>query len=250
MRIVFINVVTLLLSLLIMAFGVWTYTQALYHDKVVKYFQEKQETKISNLKEASLLSDKIVLLKGKIIATESFEGKDKTKVVIERYREEKKTKNSKKDWKVIKENSFFKAIPFKLQDKTNSNVLIDSNDIDKTFLGDPQIKQEETDTEILQKNLWQFKNNDTVYVMGELENKAGNYIVSNPNMKKSFFETLTSKDPFIITKYSPKEMISKSKDIGNSIHYSSIAVFIVSGFIFINGLMTIFKNIKSGDGEN
>lgn len=250
MRLIFINVVTLLLSLLIMAFGVWTYTQALYHDKVVKYFQEKQETKISNLKQASLLSDKIVLLKGKILSTESFDGKNQIKVVIERYREEKKTKNSKKDWKVIKANSFFKAIPFKLQDDSNNNVLIDTNDVDKTFLGEPQIKHEETDTEIIQKNLWQFKNDDEVYVMGELENKAGSFVISNPNVKKSFFENLISKEPFIITNYSPKEIESKAKDIGNSIHYSSIAVFIVSGFIFISGLMRLIKGVRNGDGEN
>lgn len=250
MKFIFINVVTMLLSLLIMAFGVWTYTQALYHDRVVKYFQEKQETKISNLKQASLLSDKIILLKGKIIATESFEGKNQLKVVIERYREEKKTKNSKKDWKVIKANSFFKAIPFKLQDDTNNNVLIDSNDIDKTFLGDPIIKQEEIETEIIQKNLWQFKNDDEIYVMGELENKAGNFVISNPNIEKSFFENITSKEPFIITKYSPKEMVKKAKDIGNSIHYSSIAVFIVSGFIFMTALMRIIKGVRNGDGEN
>ncbi|MFN8673489.1 MAG: hypothetical protein U0457_15570 [Candidatus Sericytochromatia bacterium] len=236
--------ITILLSLFLFSFGVWTFMQSTYQDKIRKDFQEKQEISFEKLKDVKLLSDKIILVKGKILDTDTFNGKHNKKVVIERYTEEKKNINSKKDFKVIKENSYFKTIPFKLYfgDKNNS-ILVDTYNIEKAFLGEPELKEEKFDTEILNKKLWQFRPNEEIYVMGLLEEKAGEFVITNPNLNKSFFDF--SKEPFIITKYKPSEVAIKARDIAKSIFYSSIALMSITIFICVSSIINIVKNKKA-----
>lgn len=247
MRIIFVQFVTVILSVFLLSFGAWTYAQSLYHDNVRKFVSEKAETKIENLKEAQLLSDKFVLLKGIISNSETFKGKNNSNVILERYAEEKKDKGSRKDWKLIKENSYFKIIPFKLYNKEKTSyVLVDSYDVDKTFLGKSETKEEEKDNVLFQKSLWQFKNEEEVYVIGKLENKSGQLIITNPNLNKSIYSGDFLKEPFIITKYKPQELAEKSKTIGLSIFYSSIALVFISAFVFISSIFNIIKKTRAG----
>ena len=63
MRLILINFVMAIFSLFFIGFGCWAYYQSVYDEQVRKNFQEKQITPINKLKEAALLSDKLVLVK-------------------------------------------------------------------------------------------------------------------------------------------------------------------------------------------
>ena len=72
-----------ILSLFLTGFGLWTFNQITYNEKIRKSFLEKSITEIKNLKDVANLSDKTVLIKGKIIADETFLSKNKKKVILE-----------------------------------------------------------------------------------------------------------------------------------------------------------------------
>ena len=240
MRLIIINIIMALLSLFIFGFGAWTYGESLHHDKVRKYFTEKTITKIQDLKTASILSDKMVIIQGKIVFGETFLSRNNKKVVLERYKEEFKYKDSNKDWKDIKDNSIFKVIPFKIEENSNY-VLIDPYSVDKTFLGNAETKTEEIDNKIIKKSLWTFEPNQKVYILGAIQNKAGQMVIDNPNLYKSVFSSLWEKEPFIITNMEPAEVANKAKELGKSIYFASLALFLVGAFTLVMSVVKIFR---------
>lgn len=232
-----------------MGFGFWSYGQATYHDRVRKAFVEKEPIPMSDIKKALALNDKLVLIEGKIFSKETFDSRNNKKVVLERYKEEFKYKNSNKDWKDIKESSFFKVIPFYIKDDKNS-ILIDPFGVDKTFLGSSEIKTEEKDDKIIQKSLWTYENGKKIYVLGNIESKGEQIVINNPNIYKSIFSGLLDREPFIITDLSKSEIADKASKLGKSIYFASLALFAAGGIALLSSILNIIKNWNKVAEEN
>lgn len=230
-------------SLFLLGFSAWTYSQSLYTEKIKNSFSQNEITLIKNLKEISLLSNNSVIIKGEVIANESFLSKDGQKVVLERYREENKTA---KGWKEIKENSYFKVIPFKLKDEKSQEVFIDPYGVDKAYVGDPETKIE---NENLKKSFWKIKKGQKVLILGNVENKTGNIVINNPNLRKSIFDSIFKKEPFVITTMDMSQTAIKASEIGNSIFLSSIALLTVGIFFIIYSLSNVLKHYKQTKEE-
>ena len=244
MRIIIINIIMAFLSLIFIGFAGWTYGQSIYHEKVRKYFYEKPVSEIENLKTLSALTDRIVLLTGNVIASETFTSRKNKKVILERYLEETKKINSKKDWHTEKKSSFFKVLPFKLKgDKTE--VLIDTFGLDKTYIGIPEINIITEDKRLRKKSLWIIEPSQNVYILGNVESKANQLVINNPNLYKSFFIPFWKKEPFIITTMSKLEVPNKAIEIGQNLYYVSLALFTVGGFFLISSLSNIIKTYNS-----
>lgn len=241
MRQVIIYLVMGFFSLFILGFGIWTYSQSLYSEKIKKSFIEKEISNIKDLNNISLLSNKNVLLTGQIQASSTFNSRDNQKVVLERYKEEKETA---KGWQEIKDNSFFKVIPFKLN-SSNQTIIVDPYGLDKAYIGVPKSKIEIVDGIKIKKNLWILKEGQKVNILGNIENKSGVLVVNNPNLYKSFFDSLFNKEPFIITSMEKGETANKANEIGKSIYYSSFALFAVGIFFIFNSIINVLKHYKN-----
>lgn len=227
-----------------MCISLWTYRQSAYNDKISKYFSEKTITGFERLKDVANLTDKKVLLKGSIASGETFKSKDGTDVVLERYKEEEKDRNPAKGWKLIKGSVIFKVIPFNLKENSNK-ILIDPFGLDKTFLGNPETKKEIVNGQELLKSTWKFVPGQTLYILGNIENKAGQLIVNNPDFNNSFFTSLWNKEPFIITTMYPSEVSEKARDMAKSVYFASLALAAVGVFFIITGINNIFKKLNS-----
>lgn len=253
-------------SLLIMGFGYWTYNQSVYDNKVKEYFSSRKITPFNQLKTISSLSDRLVIVKGEIFSDENFLSKSGKKVVLERFQEETKDKNSIKDWKIDKESKFFKVLPFWLKEKSESSstlnhttskpdksskVLIDAYAFDKTFLGFPETKTEEVNTQLKRISTWQLSPGQTVYVMGNIENKGGQLIINSPGLYKEGFNPFTPKVPFIITSFSVLQIINKANELAKGVYYVSLALFAVGVFFLLNSIKNIMQTYhKIQTGEN
>jgi hypothetical protein len=249
MKLVVIHFITIIIGLFVIGFGAWSYGQASYHDKVRKAFVEKEVIAMQDLKKALALTDKIVLVEGLINSTETFISRNNKKVVLERYREEFKYQKSNKDWKDIKETSFFKVIPFYLKNNNNS-ILIDPFGVDKTFLGTAEEKIETVDDKIIKKSLWTYEIGKKVYVLGNLESKGDQLVLNNPNIYKSVFSGLFDKEPFIVTDLSKTEVANKASQLGKSIYFASLALFAAGGIAILSSIMNIFKNFNKTQLED
>lgn len=230
-----------LLSLFIIGFGGWTYRQSVYDDKVRKYFIEKTITPIKSLKDASNLSNRIVLVQGKIISDETFIGKNNKKVVLERYLEEIKNNNK---WKTVKDSQIFKVSPFKIKDDNNNLVLVDPYDLDKTFLGKPEETISNENGKEIKKSLWEIEEGESVLILANIENKAGILVLSNPNIYKSIFDSMWNKEPFIITTFEKTEAAKKATELGKSVYFASIALFAAGIFFILSSISNIIRASK------
>jgi hypothetical protein len=241
MRLIIINVIMAIASLMIMGFGFWTYNQSLSDKKVLEYFRNKPVTAFKNLKTVSALSDRMVIIKGEIAADETFTGKDGQKVVLERIQEETKDKNSNRGWKEVKESRFFKLLPFWIKENSNK-VLVDGFGLDKTFLGNPEIKTDEQKDQFIRTKKWTMVPGQVVYVLGNIENKGGQLIINSPNLYASGFNPFAPKEPFVITSWSLFEITSKALELSQNVYYMSLALFAVGAFFLFSSISNIFKN--------
>jgi hypothetical protein len=263
MRLVLINVIMAIASFFIMAFSYWTYNQSLFNNKIKTYLQTKPVTSISNLKTIAALTDRLVLVKGEIVADETFTGKKGKKVVLERFQEETKDKNSNKDWKEVTESRFFKFNPFWLKEKSKGEssggeisspkVLIDGYGLDKTYLGTPEINDLKTENEVnilKRTKYWSLSPGQTAIVLGNVENKGGQLIINSPNLYISDFNPFAKKEPFIITSFSESEITEKALGISKSLYYTSLALLAIGVFFLLSSLNNILKNYQKLKSEN
>ncbi len=243
-------------SIFLMGFGYWSYNQSLFSNKIKNYFQEKGITSFNNLKPIASLSDRLVIVKGNIVADETFISRKGNKVVLERFQEEVKDKNSnREDWKIIKETKFFRVLPFWLKENSNNSpkeapvdikntnkVLIDAFGLDKTYLGLPEIKTEEINNQLKRTSIWTLSPGQTVHILGNVENKGGQLVINSPNLYKSSFNPFTEMEPFIITSMSVFEVTNKAMDLAKSVYYVSLALFAIGAFFLFNSIVNILKN--------
>ncbi len=230
-------------SLFLFGFSAWTYSQSIYTEKIKNSFYQNEITKISNLKDTSLLSNNIAIISGEIVSDENFLSKDGQKVVLERYKEENKTARG---WQEIKDTNYFKVIPFKIRDKSQKEVFIDPYGLDKAYVGEPKTKNE---NESLKKSFWKIKKGQKVLILGRVENKNGNFVISDPNLRKSIFESLFDKEPFIITTMDKTQIAIRAEEIGKSIFISSIALLIVGIFFIFYSFANILKNYRQSQKD-
>ncbi|MFN4150251.1 MAG: hypothetical protein ACK4IX_04855, partial [Candidatus Sericytochromatia bacterium] len=178
-----------------------------------------------------------------INSNETFVSRNNKKVVLERYKEEFKYQKSNKDWKDIKDSSFFKVIPFYLKNSNNS-ILIDPFGIDKTFLGTAEEKIENVEDKVIKKSLWTYEIGKKVSVLGNIQSKGEQLVLNNPNIYKSVFSGLFDKEPFIVTDLSKTEVANKASQLGKSIYFASLALFAAGGIAILSSIMNIFKNFN------
>ncbi|RYX91618.1 hypothetical protein EON78_06665 [bacterium] len=224
-------------SLFLFGFSAWTYGQSIYTEKIKKSFAQITATEINNLKDVSLLSTKTVLVTGNIISDQSFLSRDKQKVVLERYKEESQTS---KGWKDINDSFSFKVVPFKIKNDKAQEVFIDPYGLDKTYIGEPERKIENG----IRKSLWKLKLGQKINVLGNVDNNAGSLVINDPNLKKSFVETIFDKEPFIITSMEKSQTAVKAEELYKSIYFSSLALLAVGIFFIFSSITNVLKQYK------
>lgn len=237
MRILIIYIIMGFFSLFLFGFSAWTYGQSIYTEKIKKSFAQITPTEINNLKNVSLLSNKTVLVTGKIISNESFLSRDKQKVVLERYKEESQTA---KGWKDINDSISFKVVPFKIKNDKAQEVFIDPYGLDKTYIGEPERKIENG----IRKSLWKLKLGQKINVLGNVDNNAGNLVINDPNLKKSFVETIFDKEPFIVTSMERSQTAVKAEELYKSIYFSSLALLAVGIFFIFSSITNVLKQYR------
>lgn len=238
MRILIIYIIMGFFSLFLFGFSAWTYGQSIYTEKIKKSFSQITATEINNLKNVSLLSNKTVLVTGQIISSsESFLSRDNQKVVLERYKEESQTP---KGWKDINDSITFKVVPFKIKNDKAQEVFIDPYGLDKTYIGEPERKIENG----IRKSLWKLKLGQKINVLGNVYNNAGSLVINDPNLKKSFMETIFDKEPFIVTSMEKSQTAVKAEELYKSIYFSSLALLTVGIFFIFSSITNVLKQYR------
>jgi len=238
-----IKIFTIFLSIIFIFFSAYFFFQANYNNKVKKYFLNKVPVTTEMLKNISLSSDKNVLITG-IVSPENFFLTESGKKVVAHYHKEEIGYKKSNKWKELKDATFFRSIPFTLNDK-NGYVVIDNVDIDKNYLCKKNIKTENLEKDkIKQISECFIEVNTPITVFGRVENKVGQIIITNPNIGNPFL-SIIAKEPFIVTSYPIKDIVKKASQISLGIYFVTLAVFIIGAFSFINSIIKLMKIDKT-----
>jgi len=237
-----IGILTIFLSVIFILFSFFFYSQASYNNKVRKYFLEKVPVTTDQLKNISLSSDKNVLITGVVSPENFFLTESGKRVVAHYHKEEIKNKNSSR-WNIVKDATFLRAIPFTLNDKFGY-VVIDNLNIDRTYLCEQNSKIENFEKDkVKQISECLIEVNAPITVFGRVENKAGQTIITNPNIASSLF-SLNGKEPFIVTTYSTQHIVQKSFKIARSVYFVTFGIFAVGVLTLINIIVSLMKKEK------